>query len=78
MTVSSGSWTYAQLEAVIQTHISNVAGHYKGKCYCWDAVNEAIDDSGNWRSDVFYSVLGTDLFPISFNAVAAADPNAKM
>ncbi|KAI1881565.1 hypothetical protein JX265_000391 [Neoarthrinium moseri] len=76
--VSSGSWTKDQLTSIIQTHIANEVGHYKGQCYSWDVVNEAIDDSGVYRTSVFYNVLGTDFIPIAFKAAAAADPAAKL
>lgn len=39
--VSTGSWTRATLQQVIETHISNVMTHYRGQCYHWDVVNEA-------------------------------------
>ncbi|KAH8878827.1 family 10 glycosyl hydrolase [Thozetella sp. PMI_491] len=76
--VSSGSWTNATLASVIQTHIAAEVGHYKGQCYAWDVVNEAIDDSGNWRTSVFYNVMGTSFLPVAFAAAAAADPAAKL
>ncbi|KAH6653920.1 family 10 glycosyl hydrolase [Truncatella angustata] len=76
--VSSGSWTAATLTAVIQTHIANEVGHYKGQCYSWDVVNEAIADDGSYRTSVFYNTLGTDYIPIAFAAAAEADPDAKL
>ncbi|CAI4212871.1 unnamed protein product [Parascedosporium putredinis] len=76
--VANGSWTKAQLQAVIEAHIANVMAHYKGKCYAWDVVNEAADDSGAWRDSVFYRVMGTDFLPISFKAAKAADANTKL
>ena len=76
--VSSGSWTNATLAAVINAHIASEVGHYKGQCYAWDVVNEAIDDSGNYRTDVFYTVMGTSYIPLAFAAAAAADPAAKL
>ncbi|GJC96142.1 betaxylanase [Colletotrichum higginsianum] len=76
--VSSGTWTKEQLTAIIDTHVSNVAGHYKGQCYAWDVVNEALNEDGTYRDSVFYKVLGTDFIPISFKAAAAADPDAKL
>ncbi|KAM0548213.1 hypothetical protein ACHAPJ_010013 [Fusarium lateritium] len=76
--VSSGSFTKEELTSVIEAHISNVVGHFKGDCYAWDVVNEAIDDSGEWRDSVFYKTLGTDFLPISFKAARKADPNAKL
>jgi endo-1,4-beta-xylanase len=76
--VTSRSWSREELQSVIEVHIANVVGHYKGKCYHWDVVNEAADDNGGWRSSVFYNTLGTDFLPISFNAAKAADPDAGL
>lgn len=73
------AWTRDTLTAAIQTHISNVVGHYQGACYSWDVVNEALNDgNGTFRTSVFFNTLGTDFIPISFRAAAAADPNAKL
>ncbi|EFQ33021.1 glycosyl hydrolase family 10 [Colletotrichum graminicola] len=77
--VTNTKWTKAQMTAVITTHINNVVGHYKGQCYSWDVVNEAIDDSGNYRQDTaFYNVLGIDYIPLAFNLTRAADPAPKL
>ncbi|KAF4461279.1 endo-14-beta-xylanase [Fusarium albosuccineum] len=76
--VSSGGFTAEELTSIIEAHISNVVGHYKGDCYAWDVVNEAIGDDGNWRDSVFYQTLGTDYLAISFNAARKADPDAKL
>ncbi|OLN93055.1 Endo-1,4-beta-xylanase 1-like protein 5 [Colletotrichum chlorophyti] len=63
---------------VLQTHIQNVAGHYKGQCYAWDVVNEALEDNGAYRNSPMYRALGKDFIPIAFRAAAAADPAAKL
>ncbi|KAI0103842.1 family 10 glycosyl hydrolase [Nemania sp. FL0031] len=76
--VSSGTWTVDTLTSVINTHISNVVGHYKGKCYAWDVVNEGLNDDGTYRQNVFYNVLGDSYFALAFKAAAAADPAAKL
>ncbi|KAB5511655.1 endo-1,4-beta-xylanase Z [Coniochaeta sp. 2T2.1] len=76
--VSSGSWTAAQLTDILNAHIASEVGHYKGQCYAWDVVNEALNDDGTFRTDVFYNVLGTSYIPIAFKAAAAADPAAKL
>jgi endo-1,4-beta-xylanase len=55
-----------------------VVGHFKGQCYSWDVVNEALNENGTFRNDVFLRVLSTDFIPISFSAAAAADPGAKL
>ncbi|KAI0597548.1 carbohydrate-binding module family 1 protein [Biscogniauxia sp. FL1348] len=76
--VSSGSWTTDQMTSIINTHISNEVGHYKGQCYSWDVVNEALNDDGTYRSNIFYTVLGESYIPLAFEAAAAADPDAKL
>lgn len=76
--VSTTSWTRATLTAAIQAHIANVVGHFKGQCYSWDVVNEALADNGTFRNDVFLQTLGTDYLGISFTAAAAADPDTKL
>ena len=76
--VANGTWTRETLSAVITTHITNVMTHYRGLCYAWDVVNEALNDNGTFRNSVFLRTLGTDYIPLSFAAAAASDPNTKL
>jgi endo-1,4-beta-xylanase len=66
------------MTSVMNSHISNVMGHFKGKCYAWDVVNEALEDDGSYRSNVFLKVLGDSYFAIAFKQAAIADPGAKL
>ncbi len=66
------------LAAVIKAHIAREVGPYKGQCYAWDVVNEAVEDTGNFRNSVFFQVMGTSYIPLAFEAAAAADPAAKL
>ncbi|KAH8819954.1 glycoside hydrolase superfamily [Xylogone sp. PMI_703] len=76
--VSSGSWTNATLIAAMKNHIANEVTHYKGQCYCWDVVNEALNDDGTYRSDVFYNIIGPEYIPIAFETAAQYDPDVKL
>jgi len=72
------NWTADALREALISHVTNVATHWKGRCYAWDVVNEALDEDGSYRKSVFYNVLGPEFIKIAFKAAAAADPTTKL
>lgn len=78
--VTSGNFNNATLISIMQNHIANVVGHYKGKCYAWDVVNEALNEDGSYRTSgsVWGSTIGPAFIPMAFKAAAVADPDAKL
>jgi len=63
----------------LREHIATVVGRYKGRIRGWDVVNEAIDDSGNLRTDKpWYAILGEEGIYAAFQAAHEADPAAEL
>ena len=67
------------LRSVLDNHIATEIGHFKGKIYAWDVVNEAFaDGSTQHRSSVFQNVLGNGFIEEAFRTARSADPGAKL
>jgi endo-1,4-beta-xylanase len=73
------------LEAMKQ-YISDVAGHFSGKIYSWDVLNEAFPDDGysaDWKTSMrtnnpWYAAIGSDFVYEGFLAARQADPSAVL
>jgi len=77
------------ITAAMQSWITGMVGHYKGKVHGWDVINEAMAESGTLRSgvnvankasDEFYwqDYLGKDYAVQAFKLARQADPDAKL
>ncbi|ANB12462.1 hypothetical protein AWJ20_717 [Sugiyamaella lignohabitans] len=71
-------WTKEELLQVIDQHVFSEVSHYKGKCFSWNVVNEALNDDGTWRETLYYNVTGTDFIETAFAAARRADPHAQL
>ena len=79
-TGKDGKATKEELYANIKEHIDGVVGAGKGKFYCWDVVNECIDDStGTIHHDQYYDICGSDEYIAkAFQYAHEADPDALL
>lgn len=50
-----GKYTSAELAEILEKYIKTVVGHYRGKIFAWDVVNEAFDElqAGGLRSTIW-------------------------
>jgi endo-1,4-beta-xylanase len=76
--LTNGSFTATQLRAIMNNHIANVAGHYAGKVFAWDVVNEPFNEDGTRRASMWQTTLGDGYIAEALRAARAADPNAKL
>ena len=53
--LTEGTYTSGELAEILEKHIKTVVGHYRGKIFAWDVVNEAFDElhPGELRSTIW-------------------------
>jgi len=78
LTAAAPSMSADQLRQVLKDHITAEVTHFKGKIWQWDVVNEAFDDTGQLRDDIFLEKLGPGYIADAFRWAHAADPDAKL
>ncbi len=77
--------TPAELARLLHEHIDRVAGHFRGRVFAWDVLNEALDENGSLRPSIWYDQpgfgyagKGTAYIEQCFRWARAADPNALL
>lgn len=75
-----GTASREELLQSMNQHIQAVAGRYKGRVYCWDVVNEVIEDKADvWlRQSPWLDIIGEDFIEKAFEFAHAADPEAQL
>jgi endo-1,4-beta-xylanase len=80
-------YTPSQLAEILEKHIKTVVGHYRGKIFAWDVVNEAFDElhpgelrSTLWRDQpgIGLAANGTAYIERCFRWAHEADPQALL
>jgi endo-1,4-beta-xylanase len=76
--VASGDIDATELRQILKQHVFDVAGHFRGKIYQWDVVNEVIDDNAQLRDTMWLQKLGPGYIADMFRWAHQADPKAKL
>ena len=80
-------WAVSELtpatgQALMTDHIRKVVGHFAGKLYSWDVVNEVLDPGSHrpdgLRDTPWLANCGVDYIQTAFRTAAAADPTAML
>lgn len=82
------NFSRAELLAILENHITNVVGHYRGRVHEWDVVNECLDDDQSalrntpsaytLRPSVWATGVGEDFIDSAFVYAHRADPDARL
>ena len=85
--LTEGKYTSTELAQILEQHIKTVVGHYRGKIFAWDVVNEAFDElhPGELRSTIWrdqpgigLATIGTSYIERCFRWAHEADPQALL
>ncbi|MCL6500797.1 MAG: endo-1,4-beta-xylanase [Candidatus Pacearchaeota archaeon] len=76
--VADGNYSREEWKNILREHIKTVVGHYKGKIYAWDVVNEAINKDGSLRENVWLEKIGPEYIELAFRWAHEADPEALL
>jgi endo-1,4-beta-xylanase len=82
--LSSSSFTPQQVRDLLHKHVVDEVTHFRGQIWQWDVVNEAFNDDGTPRQDIFYQAYqalglnGLDYVADAFRWAHEADPHALL
>nr|WSW70704.1 endo-1,4-beta-xylanase [Streptomyces sp. NBC_00995] len=76
--LTEGDFSAVELRAILRKHITDEAGHFKGRIWQWDVVNEAFNDDGTLRDSIWLRKLGPGYIADAFRWAHQADPKAKL
>ena len=76
--LTEGKFTRQQLLQILRDHIYTVVGHYRGKVFAWDVVNEGIGDNNALRDTIWLRGIGPEYIDLAFRWAHEADPKARL
>jgi endo-1,4-beta-xylanase len=76
--LGTGSFTPDELRAILRRHIIDEVGHFRGRIWQWDVVNEAFNDDGTLRESIWLRHLGPGYIADAFGWAREADPGALL
>lgn len=76
--ITQGRYTREEWINILREHIMTVVGRYRGKIYAWDVVNEAVEDDGALRDNIWLKNIGPEYIELAFRWAHEADPQALL
>lgn len=78
--LSGGVFCRAEAMDLLHDHVTQVVEHFKGRVFCWDVANEAIEDRylSYREKNVWYRTIGPDYLELAYRWAHAADPQCQL
>jgi endo-1,4-beta-xylanase len=76
--VANGKFSRDETINILHEYISTMVGHYKGRIYQWDVVNEGVYDDGRFRRSLWLDEIGPEYIEMAFRWAHEADPAALL
>jgi len=76
--LTGGSFSNAELAAILHRHIVQEVRHFGEKVQAWDVVNEPLNEDGTLRNTIWLQALGPDYIAQAFIWAHEANPEAKL
>lgn len=65
-------------DSLLTSYVKTVVSRYKSSILSWDVVNEAFDNQGKFKENIWFRKLGPAYIEKAFRAANAANPNALL
>jgi endo-1,4-beta-xylanase len=77
--LTEGKNTSAELTEILEKHIKTVVGHYRGRIFAWDVVNEAFDElhPGELRDTLWREGLAASSEPRAASHPGRSEPAVR-
>lgn len=79
--LTSGNFTTEKLTSIMTEHIKTIVGHYAGKGFKWEVLNEAVwyyQNNTGYENSIWYKTIGKEYIDLAFQAAREADPSATL
>ncbi|NUP44787.1 MAG: endo-1,4-beta-xylanase [Streptomyces sp.] len=76
--LTSGDFGAGELREILHRHVTSEVEHFKGRIWQWDVVNEAFEEDGSYRDDIWLQKLGPGYVEDAFRWAHEADPKAVL
>jgi endo-1,4-beta-xylanase len=76
--LTGGTFNDDELRELLRRHVIDEVGHFRGRIWQWDVVNEAFNEDGTLRDTLWLRALGPGYVADAFRWAHAADPDALL